>query len=81
MVGSATNIFSQLTEGHTSMVQARVDQTVSEFSQLVDNLKQQIQGVITNLDGKLDESATQLQAGLRGSLQGSDQNPSLSVIY
>jgi hypothetical protein len=77
MVGSATNIFSQLTEGHTSMVQARVDQTVSEFSQLVDNLKQQIQGVITNLDGKLDESATQLQAGLRGSLQGSDQNPSL----
>jgi hypothetical protein len=77
MVGSATNIFSQLTEGHTSMVQARVDQTVSEFSQLVDNLKQQIQGVITNLDGKLDESATQLQAGLRGYLQGSDQNPSL----
>jgi hypothetical protein len=79
MVASATNTFNELTAGHTKMTQSSVDQTVSDFSQVIDNLKQQIQGVITNLDSKLDESATQLQKGLEGSLKGSDQNPSLTA--
>jgi adenosine deaminase len=76
-VQSATQAFTQLQNGHTNAVKGSAQKTAGEFKNLTGKVQQQLDGVVQNLTTKLGESVTQLENGLRGSLKGSDQNPSI----
>jgi len=67
-VQSASQTFSQLQIGHTNAVKASADKVTGEFKQMTGDVEQKLDGVIQNLTQKLDESAGQLENGLRGSL-------------
>jgi hypothetical protein len=74
---AATQAFTQMQEGHASMMQSRVDQSVAGLDQVAADASTQVDGFFTNLDTGLETSAEELKTGLVNSLNGDCENKGL----